>query len=192
MPAIFLRQELFHQMFAVSDTAMFSKRLLNCSSSGKMIPWLPSQKHGVKNRCEILLFILLKCWMALPENRLFLHQELGWEMAFHWRTSSWRGQMEHPKTAAQKWWGNTIGNPEPFPQESPENDFSVHSCLPPSFLSGSQDGPETCSWWKEVENSCFASVLVVRNELFKEADLEMSRAVPCGSAEDELIGNEDD
>lgn len=131
MPAIFLRQELFHQMFAVSDTAMFSKRLLNCSSSGKMIPWLPSQKHGVKNRCEISLFILLKCWMALPENRLFLHQELGWEMAFHWRTSSWRGQMEHPKTAAQKWWGNTIGNPEPFPQESPESEFSVHSSLPP-------------------------------------------------------------
>lgn len=77
-----------------------------------------------------------------------------------------------------------------FPRES--HHFLFIHLSSPSFHSDRQDGPETCSWSIEIENSYFASVFVLKNELFKEADLEMSRAVPCGSAEDELIGNEDD
>ena len=93
--------------------------------------------------------------------------------------------MEHPETTAQKRW-NTSGKPKPF-----SNVFH-HFLSSPSFLSGSQDGPGTCSWWQEVENSCFASVFILRNELIKEADLEMPQVVPCNSAEDKPIGNEDD
>lgn len=97
--------------------------------------------------------------------------------------------MEHPKTATQKR-HNTSGKPKPFSKVS--HHFLCIHLSSPSFFSGSRGGPGMCSWWQEVENSYFASVFILRNELIKEADLEMPQVVPCNSAEDEPIGNEDD
>lgn len=78
--------------------------------------------------------------------------------------------MEHPKTATHKWW-NTSGKPKPFPKVS--HRFLFIHLSSPSFLSGSQDGLGTCSWWQEVENSYFVLVFILRNKLIKEVDLEM-------------------
>lgn len=153
-------------MFAVSDIVMFSQKSLTAVHQEKRFLGFPSQKHSVKNRHEISLFILLKYSMVLPGNRLFLHQELHWERGLHWRTSSWRRrgtQGEGDKWSILKLPHTSDGGiPVAVLSRFPENPTIFCS----SLLSGSQDRPGTFSWWKEVENSCCAPVFVLRNELF--------------------------
>lgn len=197
MPAMFLRQELFHQMFAVSDIVTFCQKYLTAVHQEK---WFLGFLHNnVMSKIDVrscYLYCWSTEWPCLRTDCSCIRNYAG-RWAFteepllkETRQTRKRRQMEHPKTAAQKWWWNISGSPEPFSRE-PHHFLFIHLSSS-SFLSGSRDGPGTCSWWQEVENSYFASVFVLRNELIKEADLEMSQAVPCSSAEDELIGNEDD
>lgn len=139
LPAIFFRQELFHQMFAVSDIVMFSQKYLTAVHQEKWFLGFPSQKHSVKNRHEISLFILLKYWMALPENRLFLHQELHWERGLHWRTSSWRRRGRRGE--GDKWsipkppHTSDGGIPVAVLSRFPENPTIFCSCISPPHPS---------------------------------------------------------
>lgn len=166
MPAIFLRQELFHQMFAMSDIVMFSQKYLTAVHQEK---WFLGflHKNSVKNRYEISLFILLKCWMALPGNRLFLHQELHWERGLHWRTSSWSRGGEGDKWSILKLLQRSDGGiPVAVLGHFPENPTIFSSFIFPPHPSSLEDRPGTWSWWKEVENSHFALVFVLRNDFF--------------------------
>lgn len=145
MPAIFFRQELSHQMFAVSDVVMFSQKHLAAAHQEKWFLGFLHKNMVSKIAWDLVIYIAEHC-VVLPENRLLLHQELCWEMSPQCRTSSWKrcgtpGEGDNPKTEVMleyQWQSWAV-----FQRIPP---FSFHSSPHPS--SGNQDGPGACSWWK--------------------------------------------
>lgn len=172
MPAIFFRQELSHQMFAVSDVVMFSQKHLAAAHQEKWFLGFLHKNMVSKIAWDLVIYIAEHC-VVLPENRLLLHQELCWEMSPQCRTSSWKrcgtpGEGDNPKTEVLGCW-NTSGNPEPFSRESHHFLF-IHLPIPPlATRMGLGHAPG--------ENPHFASVFVLRNKIFKEAGVEMAQAV---------------